>query len=282
MLRPDVEIQRVYSQYWDEVRQKCRLGQKCLLVEGDDDRIAIEKLLEQASDPGSVDWTAKVVVAAASGRQKVLAKLKENPGWYGLVDRDTWDDGEVASLRADYPNLVITEGWCLENHFIQAAVLESSLNLPPGTLADLDAEWPDWISYGAIRLTTKRLRDAFSASLLPEIYGRPDRMASEKHDPVAIAEKLRSLSYEQHHASWDIARLAQQIAEQQQILRAMPGAQAALQGIHGKEFFRHRVVPRLNRIRHQGDENHWRTRILQGLGSGWPGYLSDLAARLLA
>lgn len=273
----DTKIADIYSQYWDEVRQKGRLGQKFLLVEGDDDRIAIEQLLRQQSPM----WSSKVVVAAAGGRDKVLDKLENNPTWFGLVDRDTWDESEVAAKKASFPNLEITEGWCLENHFGDSAVLEAALNLQEGRLAALSARLPAWVSYGAIRWTMKRCRDAFRAGLTPESYGRPDKLAQEPHELATLRAKLTELGYDANHSRVALDDMLQSIENRCREIQTLPLAKQLLLGAHGKEFFRIEVVPALNGALSQQPADRWRAALAARLNTAWPPYLVTLAQRLL-
>lgn len=273
----DSQIALVYSQYWDQVQQKGKLGQKFLIVEGDDDRIMIESLLAQQS----VTWSQRAVVAAAFGRSKVLTQLKRHPDWYGLVDRDTWTDAQVAAVKAEYPNLEVTEGWCLENHILQATLLEAVLSLQSGSLTNLSVQMAPWLSYGAIRWVMKQCRDEFSVSLMPEIYGRPDKLPTEPHDRNSIEARLMSRGYAGFQSKWQLSNLLDGIEARKTAVLSLPPDKQILLGIHGKEFFRIEVTPALNRALKQQPEDRWRAQIADRLRGRWPAYLVTHIRKLL-
>lgn len=273
----DQQIQEIYSKYWDELRQKVKLGQKLLLVEGDDDRVLVEQLLIQLDGL----WTTKVVVAAAGGRDKVLKKLQDNPSWFGLVDRDTWDAGEVADHKAACPNLVVTEGWCLENDLCDAALLESLFSLTDKKLAAINASLDAWISYGGIRWTLQRNRDGLGANMLPVTYGRPDRMAAEPHDAASLLSAMAVRTYDEKLQDATAAVLVRRIQARQEALAASTAAERLLKSVPGKEFFRAVVVQALNREMGQQPEARWRPLIASKMAGRWPEYLMVLARQLL-
>ncbi|WP_437678883.1 hypothetical protein [Sorangium sp. So ce131] len=230
----DRDIQRIREAHWDRILElSIKARKRLLLVEGDDDKSVIEQLLE------SVDqlWVSRVYVGVAGDRDKVLRKLEKNPDWYGLVDRDVWDDEDIARKRAALPNLEVTEGWCLENHFCDPGALESALSLSAGAVqAVLDAELDGWLGYGAIWWTLQRLREGFSAVLPPSDLGHPQKdPCLPWRDEGAFLERLRP--YGDRLRTMDVDRVVREIRARKTALDALAAGERLAKGVHGKRFF---------------------------------------------
>ena len=138
--------------YWELIEEQERAGKKILLVEGDDDRDVLERCLNSL-DPL---WQRRLYVAAAGGRPRVLQKLGARPAWYAVVDRDTWEDGDINEEVARYEDrLHVTAGWCLENLFLadQAALTRAIRQVAALAAIDLTPLYQlihPWADYGTV------------------------------------------------------------------------------------------------------------------------------------
>jgi hypothetical protein len=89
-------------------------SRRALVVEGEDDKIFIERQLD-AARPG---WTSNWIVGFATGKSRVLDILDLEPTWLGLVDADEWESATIAKLKADKPTLHVLPRYCMESYFV--------------------------------------------------------------------------------------------------------------------------------------------------------------------
>lgn len=268
-------VEDAWGAHWDEIHQASK-NRRLLLVEGDDDKAVVEELL-RTLDPL---WQGKVHVGAAGDRDKVLGKVAKKADVLGLVDRDVWDEEDVTQRAT--ANLVITSGWCMENHFCAPAPLEAMFSLPAGSLVGpVEAAANGWIAHGSIWWTVQRLRNRIGAAL-PSIHlGHPG-----KDSGALIADESelrRHLSgYVSVLGSSSVDHLIQAIQDRHRAISSLPLAEAIERGIHGKRFFMEVISPSLSRVIGQRDATSWRNIIARGFGGLWPDYLIQFARRLLA
>lgn len=278
-LTQDIEILR--SSYWDTLTQ-ASAERKLLIVEGDDDKRVVEQLLEAVTP----FWMTKVHVGAAGGRDKVLSKLKDNPEWYGLVDRDVWDDAQVTNQKATLPNLEVTRGWCIENHFCHPADLESALSLAQGTIeAEVDRVLDGWVGYGAIWWTLQRVREDIAARLPPSTLGHPI------HDPCDLDQDARALrqglqGYQALFSTRTVDTLIADIRARKSEMDALPVRDRIEQSLHGKRLFKEVIAHLLTRERPPDERaawtpDKWRDQVASQWKTRWPAYLVAFANRLV-
>lgn len=256
--------------WWDAQHERVRSKNAVLLVEGEDDRLAIEAAL---SAPGEL-WQPKVAVVAMYGRDKVLAALRDKalpsdpPGRFpltmrvvGLVDRDTWSEEEVVDQRARHPNLFVTPGWCLENSLLLAG---------DGVRPELEPARMAWVSAGALGWAQQRAHAAVNLATHTPLW-EPDSKLDFR-DEESLTASLRALNPTLDGAL-DGRRPGEIAHAAMSRLSAMCGLapeQQWLVGVHGKAAFRTLYVRHLN---------HGRRAAMQRDASGWRQALAgELAA----
>jgi hypothetical protein len=89
-------------------------SRRALVVEGDDDKVFIERQLDM-THPG---WRAKWVVGSATGKTRVLDILDLEPTWLGLVDAEEWDSSTIAQLTTKLTGLQVLPRYCMESYYI--------------------------------------------------------------------------------------------------------------------------------------------------------------------
>lgn len=270
-------IQGAWGAHWDQIRQASR-NRRLLLVEGDDDKAVVEELL-RTRDPV---WERAVYVAAAGDRDKVLNKLGRHPEIFGLVDRDVWDVGETAARVATSPNLLVTSGWCMENHFCDPNTLEAAFALPAGAIqASLAGVVAGWLSHGAIWWTLQRLRHRIGSAFPPVDFGHPDKDPCDAGGDAQVLRR-RLDTYEALVKTSGTDSVVQAIRDRHREVMALPDPAKIEQGIHGKRFFVEAVAPMLGRLKGQNDAGQWRNLAARAWSGRWPTYLVRFAERLLA
>jgi hypothetical protein len=274
-LTQDIDVLR--SSYWDMITQ-ASAGRKLLLVEGDDDKRVVEQLLEAVTP----FWTTKVHVGAAGDRDKVLRKLEAKPDWFGLVDRDVWDDAKVAEKKAQLPNLEVTRGWCIENHFCHPADVESALALDQGTIeAEIDQVLDGWIRYGSIWWTLQRVREDIAAKLPSSKLGHPIEAPCDlDQDARALRQGLQG--YQALFGARTVDALIEEIRARKREVDALPARDRIEQGLHGKHLFKEVIARALSRVRGQRNADDWRDHVAGQWQARWPAYLVAFAQRLVA
>lgn len=250
-MRRDVEGRQ--NRYWDEEQKRCS-GKNVVLVEGDDDRTAVEAMLT-ATDP---TWSTRAAVVVAGRRDGVVKRLHANstfPAGVGLVDRDVWTDPEVATHTAS-GRLFVTAGWCIEN-----SLLIERLPNDPATLdADLERVRDAWVRVGALWWTLQRTREAFNAwqDALGWRYGS----LHPGLDLTSSATLVTSLETRIDARLRDAVRLDPgEIGAAWQLrldeVLAWPAADQWLRGVRGKSAFAAVVVPLLNAAHPPRSAREW-------------------------
>lgn len=159
------------------------------------------------------------------------------PTWYGLVDRDVWDDTEIKLLLDATPNLVITEGWCIESHFCDPGQLAPALSIPVADMRDvLEPALGGWLRYGAIWWGLQRTRQQLSMELPASDCGHPGKVPC----PDETALRAALARYEAARQSADVDRIVAEVDAHRRPWRhhVQPGEQRGIPimpGIHRAE-----------------------------------------------
>ena len=89
-------------------------AKRALIVEGADDVDAFQSFLGNAY-PG---WEQSWVIAEAGKKTEVLAIIRKEPNWIGVVDRDEWSEQKVADFETELTNLWVLPRYCIENYLL--------------------------------------------------------------------------------------------------------------------------------------------------------------------
>lgn len=273
------DINDRWRSHWDTIINKSvKRGLRPVLVEGDDDKIVVEHLLEAVAP---LEWEERVVVGAAGDRTKVLRRLEANPDWYGLIDRDVWDDTQVVAVKQRLQNLEVTSGWCIENHLCLPAEVESALSLTAGSIeTDISRTLDGWVCHGAIWWTLQRMRDYFASALPSSEFGHPMKDPCDPiRDEAALRSRLEVLR--ESLGAMEIESVIGRIHDRLQAVNALPPQDRLERGIHGKLFFREAVARALSQAVRQQDANRWRAEVAGKWKTRWPDYLVTFVKRLL-
>lgn len=264
----DNEIRTLHVRYWDNELQTAR-GKHVLLVEGDDDRLVVEALLDRRR----ATWATRARVVVAGGRAAVLQRGQTLfPHAQMLVDRDTWTDAEIPALPDG--RLHVTAGWCLENLFLDPYFLRSfDLNLADTVAAGREP----WVRAGAFWWTVQRAREAQQSwqEALGWTYGTPrDDLDLQSGDTLRATLAAKVPAPVRDESRLDIDALAETFERRLRTIIALPEPEQWQRGVHGKEAFRRLLVPALPSHR------NWRIELAQRLDNPPP--FDALLALLLA
>jgi hypothetical protein len=268
------KIQSVHNTYWSNEQEAAR-GKTVVLVEGDDDRDVLDPIFRERSPT----WETRIRIVVAGGRSHVLARLKSTfPHALGLVDRDTWDDNEFALHQAETSNrLFATEGWCIENIFLNPSWLET---YDRQIAARVASERERWVRAGALWWTLQRTREAQQKwqDQLGWSYGSPrDDLDLASPQNLVIDSLSRRIPEEvQRAARFDLEAVAETFVKRRDEILALPEATQWQIGVHGKRAFNELLVPALQAVR--GQQN-WRVELARSIGR--PAPLDALIAVLL-
>jgi len=153
-------------------QQVAATGVQALVVEGDDDRLVVEALLDKVA-PGT--WATQWCVGIAGKKQHTLQIVDDQTTWLGLVDRDEWSDN-AATAASQAPSragrLHVLPRFSMESYFVDPVELwaalpmiqQQSLNggqqaLDAAITNDLDS----WLRHGALWHTVNPLWDGLRA-----------------------------------------------------------------------------------------------------------------------
>ncbi|EYF02594.1 DUF4435 domain-containing protein [Chondromyces apiculatus] len=271
-------VGEAWGSHWDEIHNlSIKAGKKLLLVEGDDDKDVVEQLFEQVEPL----WMTKVHVGVAGDRGKVLRKLEKHPDWYGLVDRDVWDEADVQQQTSALPGLKVTEAWCIESYFCEPGLLETALGLPAGSVQQpITPQVDGWLCYGAIWWTLQRWRESFAAALPSSDFGHPAKDACHPvQDEPTLRKRLDGCQASLHSIPTDqiVAAIQARLRE----IDALAVAGKLEKGIHGKRFFKEVIVPALNKADSQREADEWRRIVAGKWKARWPADLQAFARDLV-
>lgn len=258
-MRIDDELRQIHERYWDEERQRA-LQKTVILVEGEDDRATLEVILDQTSGRR---WRSRVHLTSAGGHAKVLEKGRLFPHPHRLIDRDVRSDQEVAELQLRYPFLLVTDGWCLENVFLDHDFLGSRY---PAVLPELARVRARWVRAGALWWVIQRAHERYHAwwdRVRSTPYGRP----RDDFDPVSAAEFSESFPVTPG-APVEVEELARAFEARLRSVEAWPEREQWRLGVHGKEAFGQVLVPALER--EFGGTKNWRMKLAQQVGRPAP------------
>ncbi len=259
----DRQVTLLHDKYWQEALDAAH-RKDIILVEGEDDRLAIEGIL----DGRSPTWSTRLKVIATGSRANVLGDGQRRCEARGtspclVVDRDVWNDDEVQTKHGEYKHLYVTEGWCLENIFLDPGFLRS-FNVH--VAEDVAAAREQWVRAGALWWTLQRTREAMQRwqELLGGSFGVPNDDL-DFATAIEIADALRARIREElrRAASLDIETFAVAFEQRLTTVLGWPEDVQWRLGVHGKHAFRHLLLPALRRLRGAGD---WRPELARAVG----------------
>lgn len=238
-------------------QQVAATGVRALVVEGEDDRMVVEAWLDRIA---LGTWETRWCVGVANGKQNALRIVDDQVTWLGLVDRDEWSEN-AANAASQAPGLAgrlhVLPRFSMESYFIDPAevwaalpaVQQQSVNgghqaLEAEIISDLDS----WLRHGALWHAVNPLWDGLRALGFKETLLNH---ANAQND-VLIRQTL---------ADWHQILEPQAIFNEFQIhltaARAAGRQEQFRRWIHGKRFFRERVVPALNQHLGQKSADDW-------------------------
>lgn len=229
-------------------QQVVATGVRVLVVEGEDDRMVVESILDKTA-PGT--WALSWCVGVAHGKQNVLRIVDDQTTWLGLVDRDEWSENGANQAAADparVGRLFVLPRFCMESYFIQPDELWTALPLPqrssvaggvPTLEASIDGNLNSWRRHGALWHAVNPLWDGlralgFKEALLDLHNAQNDRV---------IQNTLRDW-----HHFLDPTRVFSEFQNNLAAARAAGAQEQFRKWIHGKQFFRREIVPALNSL----------------------------------
>lgn len=148
----DTKIDRLIEKITE--RNVGATSKRILLVEGDDDKQALEVLLDRVNP----DWTQAWAVACAGNKNQVLAIAKKVPTWLALVDKDEWTAQQIEAAQGESGNLHVLPRFCMESYLVDPAELWLALgpqqqakiaNGVQGLAAHLLADLQSWKRHAA-------------------------------------------------------------------------------------------------------------------------------------
>lgn len=219
-------------------------GKRVLVVEGPDDVVAYETLLNRRTSA----WGAAWVVAAAGNKKQALEVARLEPNWLALVDRDEWSLDQVTAYERTHTNLVVLPRFCLESYLVEPAELWAALPAKqqakiPGGQADLAAalllNMPTWRRHAALWRVINPLWSGLRALGFKEGLLQTDKVP----DDVELARTLQQWS-----DFVDAARIAREVQDALAAIATEPEAEFLRHSVYAKDFYPAVVHPALNRL----------------------------------
>lgn len=250
----------------NEIRQE-KIGTQdkyVLLVEGTDDKHALEILLSRFM-PG---WENRWTVEAAGKKAMVPAILALEPDWLGLVDRDEWDIAEQQRHMEQNLGLMVLPRFCMENYLIVPTELWPAI--PPqrqtrvnGGLEEfqqrLSQDLPRYVRHGVLWHIVTPLWSGLRA------LGFKKKLASDSPDCIEAAQSDEEIR--QVLQDWDDFlnpdRLLDTFRQKLQEVQSLSIEEQLRDWVHGKTYWAHKVNPEMNRLFGQMGEKKRRQKLWQ-------------------
>lgn len=236
MSKTDDRIQEIRNKDMGNIKKRA------LIVEGTDDSHAFKSFLNKVYP----DWETIWVVAEAGNKTEVLAIVKKEADWIGIIDRDEWTQQEIENCENQINNLWILPRYCIESYLIvpdelwnalppkqQAKIAGGKEALNQTIKTDLERWRRHGVLWSVINPLWKGLRSlGFNNDLLtPEIAG----------DDQTIKQKLK-----EWHGFLEPVQIWQQYQEALAHVAGQSENEQFKHCFHGKLFYEQVVHPLLN------------------------------------
>ena len=255
MSKTDERIQAIREQLIGNTQKRA------LIVEGTDDINAFESFLTKVHP----DWARHWVVALAGKKTEVLAIVKKEAKWIGVVDRDEWSQQKIDDIQGEINNLWVLPRYCIENYLIVpeelwlALPVKQQAKITGGVEAlnqIIKADLLRWRCHGVLWAVINPLWEGLRIIGFKEALLDPDIATNDEE----IKQKL---------VEWHSFLEPEQIWQQyQQALTAVAGQSENEQFkycFHGKLFYERVVNPLLNDLLGQKSANHRQQAIFSTL-----------------
>lgn len=270
------------SELRDEIYERVVGSQpkRVFLVEGPDDKLAIEVLLNRFV----LNWESTWVVQAAGNKSQLQGVLRLEPDWLGIVDRDEWDEAEQTSRQEATPNMLVLPRFCMENYLVVpgevwAAVPPSRQKaLPHGRHqweADTSKDLDQYVRHGVLWHVVTPLWSGLRAR------GFKEKLASDNLACVAVAQ--HDAQIRQVLDDWDTylnpEKLFNEFQAKLVVVQQRPVDEQLKHWVHGKTRWREVVNPCMNSLFGQMAEKERRRKIFEHLPA-WPDDLQFVLTRM--
>ena len=193
-------------------------------------------------------------IIQCGGKDGVLKRLQgNNPRYFGLVDRDAWDEKEMSAMLALYPNLFILPRFCIENYIISPDEL---LNAFPSLLPYYDqmkSQVPTGIRHGCLwRAATPLRQDLIKAGFIQALL---------KYPPVNDEELSKLIHRWQSVLSVEGVKSRASIFYKE--IETLPQEEALHIFVHGKIFWKNVVEKNAEKIFPTFKREQLRKKILR-------------------
>lgn len=219
-------------------------AKRALIVEGADDVDAFQSFLGKAYRGWEQSW----VIAEAGKKTEVLAIIRKEPNWIGVVDRDEWSAQKIADLETVQANLWFLPRYCIENYLLVpeelwGALPENQRNKITGDLEKLTQSITNdlarWRCHGVLWSVINPMWEGLRSLGFKEALLDPAIATNE----TEIKAKLQEWhDYLEPNPIWqsyqDALAQAVQLPVDEQLKRF----------IHGKYFYEQVVNPLLNQL----------------------------------
>lgn len=219
-------------------------AKRALIVEGPDDVDAFQSFLGKAYS----DWERSWVIAKGGKKTEVLAIIRQESDWIGVVDRDEWSTNKISELETDLTNLWFLPRYCIENYLfvpedLWGALPEKQRNKIAGGLAQLTQsiiyDLMRWRCHGVLWSVINPMWEGLRSLGFKEALLDPAIATNEAEIKAKLLEWHQFLEPDQIWQSYQENLIqAGQLAVDEQLKRI----------VHGKYFYEQVVNPLLNQL----------------------------------
>jgi hypothetical protein len=250
---------------WPTLKQ----GKRVLAVEGRIDKKVYTAWLETLAQRGTI-VSDKVVVIDAGDKFNVLKGLtwlrnlaNRPPGvLYGLVDRDDWDAGAIATQTAAIPGLLLNpERHCIESYFCDPLEIGAALRAKHPTQytsdiqridSHLKAQLPAWVDHWSLWVTTCRISRRMTEEAFPGFF----------HDQLPLPDDRTIQARLQTWAQVvDPSKVLAAFRQERSAARLKTSSEQFRSCVHAKMFYRQIVVGEALQPMKSEDANAWMRKL---------------------
>ena len=231
---------------WDEFKAENNQN-KAILVEGSTDKAAFTHFFDKKRE----NWNSQFEIIIMGNKNKVCGKLQDPEVAFGIVDKDTWDEEQIAKFeRNNGGKLCVLPRYCLENYLVlpdeiwEALSANQKRTITSDNLLDLESISQNimgWKKHAAMWKTIAPLRSQlfnshFENALLPKT------IALDFSDDY-VKQQLQVWS-----DILDPETIFSTFQEESESFRTMDNRAFLKTFVHGKHFYHQEVKPLLHRL----------------------------------
>lgn len=252
-------------------------NRKVLIVEGNDDEFALIALFKNHHPEYEQNW----IIAKAGNKRNVLAVLKEEKNWIGLVDCDEWNQEVIKKEQQKLANLLVLPRFCIENYLInpieiwQAIPVNQQIKIQNGKKILESIIHSNLLVY---------IRHCVLWKIITPLWldlrnlGFKEKLAAEQSVNISQEDEKIQAVLKDWHNLLDPKKIFNKFKQQLEVVENLSVSEQLMSWVHGKIFWKEIVFPQMIRMFGQKSEKEMKKQLFNNLD--WPKDLDILLIKM--